>query len=244
MRIFALIACLSLATAANAQEASRWTGIYVGAHGGKAWSTVDGSMVYTDATPGDGFDASGKSLDGNGAIYGGQIGFNYQAGRMVFGIEADGSWAEIDGGERFLPYPVNWPANGSPAWDIDTSVDWLASIRARVGLTAGNTLVYATGGAAFAGIENRLNVVGPGYNGNGRKSEDVTGWTVGGGIEYALSRQWTIRAEYLYYRFDDVGGILPGTQTTSCKPACPHTTDGFGGDLELHAVRIGANHSF
>jgi outer membrane immunogenic protein len=117
-------------------------------------------------------------------------------------------------------------------------------VRARLGFVYGRTLIYGTGGVAFAGAETSIDVVGPGYDAWGRKSETLVGWTVGGGLEWLIAQNWTVRAEYLYYRFDDVGGILEGEQMTSCNPACAHTTDGFGGDLDLHTVRMGVNYKF
>ena len=244
-RIFAAIAILVAATfSVQADEPNRWSGPYLGVHAGYGWSAFDGSMIYTDATDGDGFDADAKTIDAEGGIAGGQVGFNFQNGSIVWGIEADASWSDISGDATFLPYPVNYPANGSPAWAFETSIDWLATVRGRLGIAADRTLIYGTGGIAWAGAETSLDVVGPGYDAWGRKSETLTGWTVGGGLEHALSRQWTIRAEYLYYRFDDVGGILPGMQMTSCNPACPHETDGFGGDIDLHTVRVGVNYQF
>lgn len=218
-----------------------WTGFYVGAHAGYGWSNFDGSMIYTDATNGDGFDSSGKTLKGQGAIAGGQVGFNWQAGAVVWGVEADASWARIDGGAMLLPYPNNYD---SPAWDFSTSIDWLATVRGRLGFASGKTLIYATGGVAFAGIQTSHDVVGPGYSAYGSKSENLIGWTVGGGLEWMLAPNWTLKTEYLYYRFDDVGGILSGMQSTSCDAPCPHHTDGFGGDLDIHTIRAGLNYKF
>jgi outer membrane immunogenic protein len=201
-------------------------------------------MIYTDATDGDGFDASGKTIDSEGALAGGQVGFNHQSGDFVWGIEADASWSDIGGTARLLPYPVGYPGNGSPAWDFESQVDWLATVRMRLGMAAGSALLYATGGVAFGQVDSRLDVVGEGYSAFGEKSETRTGWTVGGGLEWMLARSWTVKAEYLYVNLGEVGGILPGKQTTSCNPPCAHTTDGFSGDLELHTVRLGLNYKF
>ena len=223
---------------------SSWSGFYLGGHVGYGWSDFDGNMIYTDATKGDGFDASGQTIKAQGEIAGGQIGFNWQTGSIVWGIEADASWSRIEGDKQLLPYPNGYPKNGSPAWEFSTNIDWLATVRGRVGYASGRTLIYATAGVAFAGVETNLDVVGKGYDAYGSKSENLVGWTVGGGVEWMLAQNWTFRAEYIYYKFDDVGGILPGEQSTSCKSPCPHTTDGFGGDLDLHVVRGAINYKF
>lgn len=222
-------------------KAGSWSGFYVGGHVGYGWSGLDGSMIYTDAKKGDGFDASGKTLDADGAIAGGMLGFNLQTGNVVWGIEADASWAGIEGNTTLKPYPAS---KGAPDWAFNSKIEWLATVRARLGFTSGRTLVYGTGGVAFSGIETSHDVIGKGYSAWGNKSENAVGWTVGGGFEWLLSDNWTMRAEYLYYRFDDVGGILAGEQSTSCKVPCAHTTDGFGGDLDLHTTRIGFSYKF
>jgi outer membrane immunogenic protein len=222
-------------------SSSTWGGLYLGAHAGYGWGGWDGSMIYTDATPYDGFDGDGKEIKSQGAIAGGQIGFNVQSGNVVWGLEGDAAWSDIKGARTLLPYPSS---SGSPAWEFDTNIEWLATARARLGLAAGNALIYATGGAAFAEVNSSLDVVGEGYSAWGHKNEIKTGWTVGGGVEWMFAQNWTLKAEYLYINLGKVGGILPGEQTTSCETPCAHTTDGFRGDLDIHTVRIGINYLF
>jgi outer membrane immunogenic protein len=237
----AFLGLLLLAAPAAADGPFSWTGLYLGAHGGYAWGEWNGNMIYTPATGGDGFDAGSKTIDSEGALAGGQIGFNVQSGSFVWGIEGDFSWSGVEGEKLLLPYPAN---SGSPAWDFESTVDWLATVRGRLGFANGPILLYATGGVAFADVSARLDLVGIGYGGYGEKSETRTGYAVGGGLEWALSRNWGLKAEYLYVNLGEFGGVLPGMQTTSCDPACPHTTDGFKGDLELHTIRAGLNYKF
>jgi outer membrane immunogenic protein len=232
-----------LASPAAADGPQKWAGLYVGAHGGYAWGAWSGNMIYTDATLGDGFDAGAKTIGTEGALAGGQVGFNVQSGNFVWGIEGDVSWSDVGGSARLLPYPVNYPASGSPAWQFNSSIEWLATVRARLGITGGSALFYATGGFAFGEVSSTLDVVGPGYDAWGKKNETRTGFTMGGGVEWMLASKWTLKAEYLYVNLGEVGGILPGEQKTSCPAGCPHTTDGFGGDLDLHTLRLGLNYN-
>lgn len=246
LRIVAACLLCAFGTAAQADGPYKWTGFYVGAHAGYGWSVWDGNMIYTDAQPGDGFDASGHTIDAEGAIAGGQIGFNVQSGNVVWGLEADGSWSDINGSQTLLPYPNN---PGSPAWGFESQIDWLATVRGRLGFTSGSVLVYGTAGAAFAEVDSRLSVfaTGPqnaGHIANGAKNETRTGWTAGGGVEWMFAPNWSLKTEYLYVNLGEVGGILPGTTTTGGGPARPHTTDGFSGDLDLHTVRVGVNYNF
>src|SRR5262245_32818956 len=104
-----------------------WTGLYVGAHLGYAFSDIDWQEK--------GFDGSHSA---DGAVAGGQIGYNIQMGRLVYGIEADISGTGIDGGNSCCGHTVNY----------------LASVRGRLGVTGheNRTLFYATAGAAWADI--------------------------------------------------------------------------------------------
>ena len=243
-KLLAVAGILACSGTALADGPPKWTSFYFGAHAGYGWGSWDGGMVYTDASHGDGFDATGKVIDGEGVVAGGQIGFNVQTGNFVWGVEGDLSWSGIAGSKRLLPYPNGYPGNGSPAWDFDNQINWLATVRARLGITSGSLLIYGTGGFAFADVESHLKVVGDGYNAWGQRSDAAIGWTAGGGLEWIIARSWTLKAEYLYVNLGSVGGILEGQQTTSCNPACPHTSDGFGGDLDVHTVRVGINYRF
>jgi outer membrane immunogenic protein len=160
-----------------------WTGLYVGAHAGYGWSDID----WQDAT---GFSGGHR---GEGWLAGGQVGYNLQAGRLVYGIEADVSAGFIEGGEGGC---------------CSHSVDLLYSVRGRLGLTSydGRWLFYATGGAAWADVEYRS----AGFGGH---SDTHFGWVAGGGVERALTRNLTARVEYLYYDFDAIAapaGSLAG----------------------------------
>src|SRR5262245_6928858 len=160
-----------------------WTGLYFGVHAGYGWSELD----WTGA-----FDAG---HDGNGWLAGGQIGFNLQAGRLVYGIEADISSTWIDGGSGCCGH----------------SVDWLYSVRGRAGLTSydGGWLFYGTAGVAWADIDYRS-------LGFGGHADTQFGWVAGGGIERALAPNLTARVEYLYFAFDRVtapAGALGGAAT-------------------------------
>jgi outer membrane immunogenic protein len=179
-----------------------WTGLYVGASVGYGWSDID----WTETGP----DFNG-SHSGEGWLAGGQIGYNLQAGRFVYGIEGDFTKAWIDGG------------NGC----CDHSVNWLASVRGRAGITGfdNRTLFYATAGAAWADVDYASI--------NGSTSNTHFGWVAGGGIERALTPNLSARVEYLYYNFDDStaapGTVAPGAATF---------------DPTIHTVRFGVNYKF
>ncbi len=138
---------------ASAQAPGTWTGLYIGANAGYGWSSAGHSATPGGAWIGDPDwpPISGqlnRSLDLGGFIGGGQAGFNLQSGMIVLGAEIDANWLDASGSfgtPRFLGVAGGtWDASGSAA------VGWLATLRARLGLSAGNALYYVTGGLAVA----------------------------------------------------------------------------------------------
>lgn len=167
-----------------------WTGFYVGTHLGYGWSDVD----WQETNP-----SFNGSHDGSGVLAGGQIGYNWQAGRFVYGVEADISRLWVDGGNAGSSHEMSW----------------LYSVRGRLGLASpdNRTLFYVTGGGAWADIDYAS--LGGSYSNN------HFGWVIGGGIERALTQNVTARIEYLYYDFDSAtapAGTLAGG-TTDLDPS-------------------------
>jgi outer membrane immunogenic protein len=182
------------------EPAFSWTGLYIGAHIGYGWSDADWQFALTPGVS--------TSHNGSGGLAGGQIGYNIQMRQYVFGVEADLSSAWLEGNT----------ACPAPAFNCGHSVDWLASVRGRAGVTVnGNrTLLYGTAGVAWADVEYK--------DAGGGSSETHVGWVAGAGIEHMLTANLSARAEYLYYGFDSVtapagalgGGpasLEPSTQT-------------------------------
>jgi outer membrane immunogenic protein len=177
-----------------------WTGFYVGIQGGYVWTDLDIDGVTDDV----------DSLDGG--LFGGYVGYNFQYDSWVFGVEGDfnGVWNDKDFGFGGPP----------PLLTVDVGTDWLASIRGRVGYTWDRALIFATGGVAFTRATADVTFAGfPTVSGD----QTFTGWTLGGGFEYAFTDNWIGRAEYRYYGFDDedldgaggLGGFDVDTQTVT-----------------------------
>jgi len=174
-----------------------WTGFYVGIQGGYAWVNID-----VDAPAGLGLD----NLDGG--LFGGYLGYNWQTGPWVLGAEGDfnGVWND----ETFL-------VAGVPGATVEFGTDWLASIRARAGYSFDRVLLFGTGGVAFTRADADVNLGGVVFAGH----ENYTGWTIGGGAEYAFTDNLIGRAEYRYYDFSDkdldgpggLGSVSPDAQT-------------------------------
>jgi outer membrane immunogenic protein len=165
-----------------------WTGFYLGIQGGYVWTNLD-------------VDPGGFGIDDlNGGLFGGYVGYNWQYGAWVFGAEGDfnGVWND-----------KTFAIAGPPPFTADIGTDWLASIRARAGYSFDRVLLFATGGVAFTKATANVNL-GGGLTLSG--NDTFTGWTLGGGAEYAFTDNWIGRVEYRYYGFpskdlDGPGGL-------------------------------------
>ena len=199
-----------------------WTGFYIGASGGGAWGRAEITHSAIPAPAGQAFPvdaaavtaASSPLLNPNGYVAGGHAGFNYQTGSFVWGLEGDFSYFRLRASTAgTFPFPSTLAGGilGPPTLTFNAateiSTDWLLTVRPRVGFTAGNALFYATGGLAVTNEKvNQVSGVLNGATFASSISETRLGWTVGGGIEYIVTPNWTIRAEYLHLDFGTASG--------------------------------------
>jgi len=150
---------------------TNWAGFYIGAHGGGMWQQGSSNTYEGD------WETTRHKTTG---IAGGQIGFNWQNGTGVYGIEVDGSWTggnKADDGHHGYAGGAN-------------SIRWLSTARARMGLAVGNSMAYVTGGVAFGGVSNQ-------FRGKS-ESKSRVGWVIGGGVEQMFTRNWTFAIEALF----------------------------------------------
>ncbi|TKT73004.1 porin family protein [Afipia massiliensis] len=211
-----------------------WTGFYAGIHVGYGWS--DSSVVITQ-TGFPGLDVATLGSDSNGVVGGGQIGYNWQfAPSWVLGIEGD-----ISGTGIRTTNSAAVTVGGAPFPGLfhlqDRSVDWMASIRGRLGFTWDRWMIYGTGGGAWADINYRNHLVVGGAFNPLDVSRTQSGWVAGGGVEYAVSNNWTVRAEYLYYDFGDETII-------NLSPIVAGGANNARWDNQFHVVRAGVNYKF
>jgi outer membrane immunogenic protein len=180
-----------------------WTGFYVGGNLGWGWRDDDNETVVLS---GPGIPAGlvgtlnfDNGNDGN-FLGGGQIGYNYQIGSFVIGAEADIQGINTDDNDAVF-FPGPGMAGVFVPGEFEDSADWFGTVRLRAGVAFDRFLVYATGGLAY--------------------TEDNTGWTVGGGVEWALPVNWlgasavTLGLEGLWVSIDqddDNNGVI-GTFT-------------------------------
>ncbi|NIX77415.1 outer membrane protein [Microvirga terricola] len=158
-----------------------WTGFYLGVNAGGAWNTNNDKVFV----PGVGVVGGNSNAGFTG---GGQIGYNYQMGMFVLGVETDLQYADLGRKHNDLVL-LNDPA--LVALDRGNSNNFFGTVRARAGVAFDRALVYATGGFAYGDVGNR-------FGGNSTNG----GWTVGGGIEYAFTNNLTAKVEGLYVNLE------------------------------------------
>ena len=175
-----------------------WSGGYIGLHGGYGWGSADHSFTPfagNFAPAGAGFDT-----DIDGGIGGFHTGWNWQVGNVVFGLEGTTAWSSIEGKDAglFAAFPNAL---------YKTEVEDLSTFVARLGFANGGWLVYGKGGIAYGEVKSTLTDAGGQYF---RERNDHVGWTVGAGLEYALSPNWILGLEYNYVDLGDqrYGGFI------------------------------------
>jgi outer membrane immunogenic protein len=244
--------------------ASTWTGFYIGGNAGVGWGneasdlSISTSFIqnFSPILPGS-FEK--RVFGGIGGI---EAGYNYQVNSLVMGFEADLSYANINGSvnanETFFPPPFSLCQVGAVcttrvSYNEQQSLNWLATLRGRVGFAATPSwLIYATGGWAVGGVKSSavLNLDAQVTQGgvttsnpaifSGSSSQTRNGWVVGGGTEYMLTRNWTGKAEYLY--FDLGSAALVGVNTIGRVPPGITTTSNMAFHGQI--FRVGANYKF
>jgi outer membrane immunogenic protein len=191
-----------------------WSGFYIGANGGYGWG--DSTFTYRDVGT-----SSTTSFDG--ALFGGQIGYNFQVGGgFLVGLEGDFDWSGIDGSD----------ACRNPAFDCKVDLNWLASARGRVGYAFDRFLVYGTGGVGFGDVDfDTSPATTPALQG---ASDTMVGWVAGGGVEFGIGRHWSVKAEYDHFDLGDTNtrvGDLSNLSRTEL-------------DFQVDTVRAGVNYRF
>lgn len=218
-----------------------WTGWYIGANiGGSFGSTTQTASFPATILPTSPFGSASSDLDG--VIGGGQIGYNWQNGIWVLGIEADIQGASEQASTTLTGIgSVSIPGVGlftdTGTLSFAEKLKWLSTVRGRLGVTVTpNWLLYGTGGLAYGGLDTDTTLTDGALSATNNFTDTRAGWTAGAGIEGWLGRDWTAKLEYLYVdlgsftdTFTGVGPFTPVTLTT-------HVTDNI--------VRVGLSRHF
>ena len=235
-----------------------WVGFYGGVNGGYAWNTGSkfshvgiasdcGGVPLHVGVP---IDFEKRDTNPEGGFGGGQVGYNWQAGRWVFGLETDFQGAGVNGSRSLtnaLPIAID---HGS------SSLDWFGTVRGRLGFTIfDSALLYATGGFAYGGVEDRTSgaFIG-GISQTASSNQTETGYVAGAGLEYALTPIWSVKAEYQYINLGNttLTGGTGGAFINPFAPALPapciqgtlclSTFHALNSEHSYNTVRVGLNY--
>ena len=224
-----------------------WTGFYIGINGGYGWGSADTDFVpLPDATSFFALEPTTLNPDPAGFIGGGQLGYNFQWNWLVLGAETDFQGSDMEGSETSSPIINIVGTGGRPNSFLAAHerTQWFGTARARIGFAPFcRTMVYATGGLAYGNVDYSANTnFGNGITYPVAFSQTKAGWTVGGGLEYALSHHWSLKAEYLYYDLGDESRTQD--QLRSGVPVGSGFQVRYNFETTAHIVRGGLNFRF
>lgn len=206
-----------------------WRGLYGGVHLGGTWGSTNAYDSGGSNTLDDYWSAAPS-----GVVAGGQLGYNWVTGPVLYGVEGDIGYLGLAGSATTAYVPFGYDSS------TQTDLDFYMTLRGRLGIVANSWLFYATGG--YIGADTTVSIVegcdsflcgGPFVVG-GSKSGFRSGWTLGGGLEGELSDRWTAKIEYLYY---DLG-------STNITTTAGGTSSRWTLDTDGSLVRAGLNYRF
>jgi outer membrane immunogenic protein len=192
-----------------------WTGFYVGGTVGAIGATTR----YSGSDYSYGF--SKNDAQSYGAVAGVTAGYNYQIGSMVLGLEADYSFSSAKNSFGSSDYVTG-----------QTKIDSLGTVRARFGYAIDRTLLFATGGLAFGKVQSKTFLYHDSADCRSGFNKTQFGWTVGAGVEHALTQNLTIKAEALYV---DLGSKKNVSNNCGCSTSFKNTAT---------VARVGVNFKF
>jgi len=243
-----------------------WTGFYIGGNIGGAWGRPDLNFAPNDPAAAFVFNAGlpSTSFDTSSALGGPQVGYNWQLNRnWLVGVETDFDWSGM-GGSASSTNPASF---GSPTGLVSERIDWFGTVRARLAyLPTDKLLAFITGGFAYGEIgQNGTYAYSPSANAGsfgggggfsvlcgrlvgvpgtcfaGSSTAAATGWTLGGGLEYALWQKWSVKVEYLYVSLGSK--LTESAQVLGLLGTAPATINAYGRE-NFNVARAGLNYHF
>ncbi len=245
-----MAACLGAGGASATDDI--WKGFYVDVLGGSVSGSGKGTLTHVDPfTPGVTaatiFASTDRSISPSGGTFALQIGYNYQTGPIVLGVEADMAW--VGANATFNATTIDTLTT----WTVESRFYSLGTMRGRLGVAMGPVLVYGTAGLAWGLIEtkNTINCVGcanPWADGTSKESH--LGGVVGAGFEWLIADRFTLKAEYLYGSLGAADHKFIGTANAGVTPSTSgsrpwvYDWDGYNHDLSFSVIRAGVGIKF
>lgn len=169
-----------------------WSGFYAGLNAGYGWN-------YSRWSPAAPPVFAAFRADADGFVGGGHVGFNWQMGQFVAGVEGMLDYSDMSGSAQCSTFPGTV---------CRTRQDWLGDINLKLGFAVDRALIYGTGGIAFTNFKLTQPVGAPPADFG---SHSRTGWTIGAGVDYAFTNNWVAGLQYKYYDFGSFNGSAAGT---------------------------------
>jgi opacity protein-like surface antigen len=193
-----------------------WSGWRVGVTGGFGWRDISGTSTWI-SDPSMGLSSVDYSLEG--AAFGLNAGGDWATpGGVVLGIDASGSFADIDGTNESVIDSGNY--SGQLAGSTTTTINGIGALRGRVGVGHGRLALFGTGGLGWMHVKSTRTQYkgsgGPGFTTAPDFSETdnkyLLGWTVGGEVDFVVDQHWSLNLAYDYYDFGKGGSDFPGAR--------------------------------
>jgi len=201
-----------------------WSGFYLGGNGGwgssrKCWDFVNaaGSFITSEGCH-----------DASGGTAGGQVGYRWQAANLVFGIEAQGNWADFNGSNISVAFPTVVNA---------TKIDSFATFTGQIGNAWGNTLLYFKAGGAVTSDRYTGYLTATGTQISDTVKDNRWGAVVGVGLDYGIGANWSVGVEYNHMFMQD--RLITFTNLGTLAPAgTAYASDRIHQDVDLVTVRL------
>jgi outer membrane immunogenic protein len=247
---------------APVQAAPSWTGFYIGGNVGAGWGHQNATFAANDPSAANFLGAVSPppmSFKTDDVLGGVQLGYNWQVQpAWVVGFETDFDWTSLKGSSTANT------ALQTATYSEDEHIKWFGTVRARLGwLASPNLLIYGTGGLAYARVEHSGNVMAaPGFSifnttGGfsyfcgapgpttcfaGSSNAVDTGWTAGGGLEWAIAPHWSVKGEYLFVSLKN--NSMTETALGTLAPVTPASFTVNSGRTDFNVLRAGLNYRF
>jgi outer membrane immunogenic protein len=186
-----------------------WTGFYFGADGGYGWGADNSTITYTNSF---GRTATSAGPKARGGFGGGNVGYNWQTGSIVLGVEADIQGSGVGDSVSGIT------SDGITAFTASQKLTWFGTACGRIGIAVDRALLYVTGGYAYGRVADVAQFSIPGgLSTLMTHSTNRNGATIGGGIEYYVAPNWSVKAEYEYLDLGSeslFGAVVPPVGVT------------------------------
>jgi outer membrane immunogenic protein len=225
---------------------TNWSGLYVGGNLGYGWGSGNTDFSFPDEF---GFNNTTLGARSSGVIGGAQLGYNWQIGSVVTGLEADIQGSSIKASARAPAIPTFVPVDSfESSLSSEHKLSWFGTVRGRLGVTVTpELLLYGTGGLAYGRVDASANWFASEAAGAFQQqapasvSKTKIGWTAGAGAEWMFARNWSAKLEYLYVDLGSESAI--GDVTANFLIPNPAKV-GYTWHTRENIARVGVNYHF